>query len=239
MRNPVHPDGSNAVPALRIRDLPDDEKPRERLTQYGSATLATSELLAILLATGRQGASALAVGQELVTRFGLAGLERATVADLCAVGGCGQAKAIQIKAALELGRRVSKSAPEERMKIATPGQLAAWLIPEMRFLDQEHVKVVLLNAKNQVLGLHQVYVGTVSGSVVRASEVFREAVRRNCPGLVLVHNHPSGDPTPSPDDLALTRSLVQAGKLLDIEVLDHLIIGDRRWLSLREQGLGF
>ncbi len=226
--------------ALRLRDLPDHEKPRERLTRYGPGALATAELIAIVLATGRQGASALHLGQELVARFDLSGLARASVDELCAVAGCGPAKAVQIQAALELGRRLLSQAPNGGpRKVQSPADAADLLAPEMSLLAQEHLRVVLLNAKNHVLGVHEVYKGSVSASPVRVSEVFREAVRRNCPNVVIAHNHPSGDPAPSPEDIHVTRQIVQAGKLLDIEVLDHLVIGHNRWVSMRERGLGF
>jgi DNA repair protein RadC len=223
----------------RLRDLPDGERPRERLERFGAGALATAELLAIVMATGRQGASALSVGQELVARFGLGGLARSTLEELCAVAGCGPAKAVQIKAALELGRRLVVQLPAEPMRLQSPAEVAALLAPEMSFLEQEHLRVVLLNAKNHLLAIHEVYKGSVSSSPVRVGEVFREAIRKNCPSIILAHNHPSGDPAPSPDDVRITRQVVAAGQLLDIEVLDHLVIGDRRWVSMRERGLGF
>jgi DNA repair protein RadC len=222
-----------------LRDLPAVEKPRERLTLFGPGALATAELLAIIVATGRQGASALNVGQELMARFGLTGMAQASLDELCAVAGCGPAKAIQIKAALELGQRLAVHRGDERPKVGSPADVVALLGPEMSLLEQEHLRVVLLSAKNHVLAVHEVYKGSVSASPVRASEVFREAVRRNCPNVILVHNHPSGDPAPSPDDVRVTRQVVSAGRLLDIEVLDHVVIGHRRWVSMRERGLGF
>ena len=226
------------TPSL-ICDLPVHDKPRERLQRYGAGVLATNELLAILLRTGRQGASALDVGMQLVTAFGLAGLARASVEDLCRVPGCGPTKAVQIKAAIELGRRLLVQAPDQRLQVLVPADIAAVLMPEMAGLEQEHLRVVLLNVKHHVLGVHEVYKGNVKASLVRIGELFREAVRRNAAAVILVHNHPSGDPTPSAEDIQVTRQAVQAGRLLDIDVLDHLVIGDSRWISLRERGLGF
>jgi DNA repair protein RadC len=224
---------------LAIRDLPSSDKPRERLARCGGAALATAELLAVVMGTGRPGASALDVGRELLARFDLGSLGHATVAELCAVDGCGPAKALQIQAAIELGRRAVMAAPEDRLQLSTPGDAARLLSLDMSRLEQEHLRVVLLNVKNCVLGVHEVYKGSVNASLVRVGEVFREPVRRNCPAIIIAHNHPSGDPDPSAEDVHITRQIVQAGKLLDIDVLDHLIIGRQRWISLRERGLGF
>lgn len=225
--------------AARIRDLPSAEKPRERLRSVGPGALATAELLAILLGTGRHGASALEVGRLIVARHGVGGLARVSVDELCAVPGCGPAKAVQIKAAIELGRRLVARSAEEPRQIQSPREVAELLTGEMADLEQEHLRVVLLNMKNFVLGIHEVYKGSVSASLVRVGEVFREPVRRNCTSIVVAHNHPSGDPAPSPEDIHVTRQLVEAGRILDIEVLDHLIIARRGWVSLRERGLGF
>jgi DNA repair protein RadC len=225
--------------APRIRDMPATEKPRERLVSYGPTVLGTAELLAILLRTGRPGASALHLAQQLVADFGLAGLVRASVDELCRVPGCGTAKAVEIKAAIELGRRLAVQAPGETLQVSSPSEVASVLAAEMAYLEQEHLRVVLLNTKNHILGVHEVYKGSVNASLVRVGEIFREPVRRNCPSVIVAHNHPSGDPAPSAEDIHVTRQIVQAGKLLDIEVLDHIIIGHHRWVSLRERGLGF
>lgn len=223
----------------RLRDLPNGELPRERLVRYGAGVLATAELLAIVLRTGRQGANALDLGQQLVAEFGLAGLARASVDELCRLPGCGPTKAVQVKAAIELGRRLIAQAPAELRQISTPADAAAMLMPEMALLEQEHLRVVLLNMKHHVLGVHEVYKGSVGASPIRIGEVFREAVRRNCAAIIVAHNHPSGDPAPSKEDVYVTQQLVEAGELLDIEVLDHVIIGHDRWISLRERGEGF
>jgi DNA repair protein RadC len=223
----------------RIRDLPDGEKPRERLVRYGPRALATAELLAILLRTGRRGASALEIGQQLMARFGMAGLARASVHELCGVPGCGLAKAVQIKAAVELGRRMAMGMPDDRPQITSPAEAARLLSADMAYLEQEHLRVLLLSIKNHLVAVHEVYKGSVCASQVRVSEVFREAVRSNSPAIIVAHNHPSGDPAPSAEDVHVTRQIVAAGRLLDIDVLDHIIIGHQRWVSLRERGLGF
>ena len=223
-----------------IRELPAQERPRERLKKYGAASLSNAELLAIILRTGAASESVLNLSAKLLARFGgLSGLAKAGFGELCMERGLAEAKAAQLKAALELGRRLLSTQPEERLVIKSPEDVANLLQAEMSFLEQEELRLVLLNTKNQVLAISQLYKGSVSTSLIRVSELFREAVRENCPALVVVHNHPSGDPTPSPEDIKITEQIVKAGKLLDIEVLDHLIIGHQRYVSLKEKGLGF
>jgi DNA repair protein RadC len=223
-----------------IRDLPAAERPRERLRDYGPQALSNGELLAIILRTGASKESVLEIASRLLSHHqGLAGLARASFAELCNERGLGEAKAAQLKAALELGKRLSATQPDAKAVVRSPADAASLLSPEMSLLEQEHLRVVLLNTRNEVMGTPEVYKGSVNASLVRTGEIFREAVRRNCSALIVVHNHPSGDPTPSADDVAMTRQMVEAGRLLDIEVLDHLIIGHGRYLSLKEQGLGF
>lgn len=223
-----------------IRELPVQERPRERLKKYGAASLSNAELLAIILRTGAVSESVLNLSAKLLARFGgLSGLAKAGFGELCMERGLAEAKASQLKAALELGRRLLSTQPEERMVVRSPQDVANLLQAEMSFLEQEELRLVLLNSKNQVLAISQLYKGSVNTSLIRVSELFREAVRENCPALVVVHNHPSGDPNPSPEDIKITEQIVKAGKLLDIEVLDHLIIGHQRYVSLKERGLGF
>ena len=223
-----------------IRDLPASERPRERLRDYGASALSNAELLAIILRTGIRRESVLNLAARLLSTYrGLVGLARVSFGELCNEKGLGEAKAAQLKAALELGRRLSSTQPEERAVVRSPADIANLLLTEMGLLEQEHLRVVLLNQRNQVLSIPEVYRGSVNTSLIRIAELFREAVRQNCPAVVLVHNHPSGDPTPSSDDVAMTKQAVEAGKLLDIEVLDHVIIGQGRYMSLKEQGLGF
>jgi DNA repair protein RadC len=169
----------------------------------------------------------------------LAGLHRAPFTDIKKQRGLGKAKVSQIKAAIELGRRLTIESPEERPSINSPADAASLVQYEMSALEQEHLRVMLLDRRNRVLETVEVYKGSVNSSQVRVGEVFKEAVRKNASAIIVVHNHPSGDPTPSPDDVAVTRAIVQAGKLLDVEVLDHLVIGQGRWVSLKERGLGF
>lgn len=223
-----------------IRDLPASERPRERLQSYGPGSLSTSELLAIILRTGTRSESAINLGSRLLAHFGgLAGIARATFTDLHDVHGLGLAKAAQIKAALELGKRLMVASPEERPQVKSPADVANLLMLEMGFLQQEHLRVVLLDTKNRVLGMPTIYIGSLNTSVLRVAELFREAIKANSAALIVVHNHPSGDPTPSPEDVRITQQIVEAGKLLDVEVLDHLVIGQQRYVSLKERGLGF
>jgi len=227
-------------PVYRITDLAADERPRERLAKLGPQALSTAELLAILLRVGVTGENAVQVGQRLLQTFGgLTGLHRATFDEVCAQHGIGEAKAAQIKAAIELGRRLTLEAPEERPAINSPAEAAALVQYEMSGLEQEHLRVILLDTRNRVLDIVEIYRGSVNSSQVHIGEVFKPAIRRNATAIIVIHNHPSGDPTPSPDDVAVTRAILQAGKLLDIEVLDHMVIGQGRWVSLKERGLGF
>ncbi len=224
----------------RITDIQEIDRPRERLAQLGPQVLNNAELLAILLRVGIQGENAVQMGQRLLQHFnGLVGLHRAPFEELAGLRGLGNAKAAQIKAAIELGRRLREADPEERPTITSPADAAELVRYEMSVLEQEHLRVMLLDTRNHVLDTVEVYRGSVNSSQVRVAEVFRPAVRRGAPAIIVVHNHPSGDPTPSPDDVAVTRAFLQAGKLLDIEVLDHLVIGQGRYVSLKERGLAF
>lgn len=231
---------SNARPNYRITDLLDDDRPRERLRDLGPQALSNAELIAILLRVGVPGENAVQVGQRLLQKFnGIAGIHRAPFGELLGQHGIGEAKAAQIKAAIELGRRLISETPEERPTINSPADAADLIRYEMQALEQEHLRVMLLDRRNRVLEIVDLYRGSVSSSQIRVGEVFREAVRKNASAIIVAHNHPSGDPTPSPDDVAVTRAILQAGKLLDVDVLDHLVIGQGRWVSLKERGLGF
>lgn len=228
------------IPTYRITDLPEEERPRERLARLGPQSLSNAELLAILLRVGVKGENAVQVGQRLLQDFGgLTGLHRADFQDVVAKHGLGPAKAAQIKAAIELGNRLRLEAPDERPAVHSPADAAALVQYEMSALEQEEMRVILLDTRNRVLGIKQVYKGSTNSSQVRVNELFKDAIRASAVSIVIIHNHPSGDPTPSPDDVAVTRVIVQAGKLLDIEVIDHLVIGRGRFVSLKDRGLGF
>jgi len=225
---------------LLIRDMPADERPRERLRLRGPAALSNAELLAILFRTGSAGENVVALAQRLLARFeGLPGLGRASFGELCAERAIGEAKAAQLQAAIELGKRIISTQPDQRTTVRSPEDVFALLFADMALLEQEHLKVVLLNTRNQVLSVQEVYKGNVYSAVVRPAEVFRDAVREGCPNIILVHNHPSGDPSPSAEDAALTKQLVEAGRLLGIDVLDHIVIGRKDYVSLKDRRLGF
>ena len=223
-----------------IRDLALEDRPRERLATVGEKSLSTAELLAIILRVGRGGESAVRLSERLLVRFnGLSGLERTSVGELTTISGIGPAKAVQIRAALELGRRMVVSTPESRPKVTSPQDAANLLMSEMMFLEQEHLRLILLNTRNEVLRTPTIYVGSLNTSVIRIGEIFRAAIRENAAALIVAHNHPSGDLAPSPEDIRVTRQMVSAGKLVDIEVLDHVIIGRQKFVSLKERRLGF
>lgn len=230
---------SNPPPRLTISDLPDAERPRERLLNAGAASLSTAELLAIVLRSGSTDENALRLSERVLAYFGdLGRLSAATAAELCQFKGLGDAKAAQLLAAIEIGRRIAQRSISERPVIGSAAD-AARLVADMGELRQEHVRVILLDASRRVVGMTTVYIGTLNATVLRVAEVFREAVTRGCAAIIIAHNHPSGDATPSREDVEVTRALVTAGDLLDIQVLDHLIMAHNRWVSLREYGLGF
>lgn len=225
---------------LPVREWPASEQPREKLIHLGPEHLSDAELLAILLRVGVAGQDVVSLAQTLLVTFGgLLALSRAPVSRLCEIKGVSDAKAVSIKAALELGGRLLLADAHERLQIRSPHDVASILQVEMGLRQQEFLRVVLLDTKNHLLASHDVYRGSVNSSQVRTAEVFRDAVRENAPAIIVAHNHPSGDPTPSSEDVRVTRDLVAAGKLLDIEVLDHLVIGRNRYVSLRQKKLGF
>lgn len=223
-----------------VKEMPEDERPRERMRRAGPQALSTPELLAIILRTGIPDENVLTMALRLLTKHkGLAGLSRADFAQLEAERGLGPAKTAQLLAAFELGRRLMAEAPEERFQIRAPADAANLLMPLIAHQEQEHFVILYLDTRNRVLDQETLYKGSLNTSLVRIGEVFRGAVRRQCAGVIVAHNHPSGDPTPSPEDIALTRRLVDAGKLLEVDVLDHVVIGQNRFVSLRERALGF
>jgi DNA repair protein RadC len=244
MTNPFSPLAFDPATARRagrtLRELPEAERPRERLALRGAGGLSSAELIALVWGTGGRGMSAVDLAEEALARHdGLTGLARASDTELGAIPGIGPARAAQLSAAFELGRRLLADWPSGRWMIRTPRDVAERLILQMGRLEREELRVVLLNTKNVVLRVATVYQGNVSSSLVRVGELYRDAVRLNASGLILVHNHPSGDPTPSPDDLHLTAEALAAGRLLDIELLDHLVIGHDAFVSLRERGVAF
>jgi DNA repair protein RadC len=219
-----------------IHDMPTDERPRERLIHHGSQALSNAELLAIILRTGTTRDNVIEMAGKLLAKYGgLSGLMRAEFSELCHEYGLGEAKTCQLKAALEIGRRLGTLQNDVKYQIKSPSDAAQLVMMEMTYLDHEQMRILILDTKNQVVENISRYEGTVNSSVLRAAEIFRPAVIRNCPGVIVCHNHPSGDPTPSPEDIQVTQQLVEAGKHLDIELVDHLVIGDHRFVSLKER----
>jgi len=222
----------------RIRELPTSERPRERLRDQGAHALSNAELLAIILRTGSAKQSVLSLSASLLARHGgLGGLARLSFSDLVNERGLGEAKAAELVATFTLAQRIAALQPEDRPVIRSPADVMALLGGEMSFLDQERLRVLLINIRNQVTAMTEVYKGSVTVAQVRVAELFREAIRQNAPSMILVHNHPSGDPSPSPDDVVLTKQVVEAGQLLQIDVLDHVVIGEKRWVSMKQMGL--
>jgi DNA repair protein RadC len=222
---------------LKIHDFPLEDRPRERLIHDGPESLANHELLAILLRTGSKKESVLQLANRLLNHFeGLRFLKEASVAELTSISGIGEAKAVQVLAALELGRRINRLAYEDRYVIKSPQDGANYVMEEMRFLSQEHFVCLYLNTKNQVLHKQTVFIGSLNASIVHPREVFKEALKRSAASIICIHNHPSGDPSPSREDIEVTKRLTECGKMLGIELLDHLIIGEQKYVSLKEKG---
>ena len=239
-----YPSADSSEPRARvaytIKEMPEDLRPRERLAYAGAGALSNAELLAIILRTGGRGENVIRMAERLLTEFnGLPGLAQGSFEELTNSHGMGNAKIAQIKAALELGRRLLLAAPQERAKIQSPQDVANLLMLEMGLLEREQVRVVLLDTKNGVQRIANVYAGSLNAAAIRVNEIFTEAVRANSAALIVVHNHPSGDPTPSPEDVQVTEQIVAAGKLLQIDVLDHLIITRTNYVSMKERRLGF
>ena len=223
---------------LKVTALPREARPRERLRQVGPEALGTTELLAIVLGTGTRARGVVSLAEYLFSTFGsLQDLSQARLEEIDQVQGVGPAKAAALIAAFELGRRAHGPAPASRYPIRTPEDAARLLLPLMRYLDREHFRAVLLNTKHEVMAVVQVAVGNLDSAPIHPREVFKEAVRRSAAAVIVAHNHPSGNPEPSGDDLAITERLRAAGRIVGIDVLDHLIIGNGTFVSLRERGV--
>jgi DNA repair protein RadC len=224
---------------FRISETPERDRPRERLLALGPSALTTVELLAILIGTGRAGVSAPEVAASLLAAGGpgLAHLARRTAVELAAVAGVGLAKAARIAAALELGRRLQEEARPDRTRIRSPADVYRWFAPRLADLAAEEFHVLALDSQSAILRDLLVTRGILNSSLVHPREVFRGAIAEAAAGIIVVHNHPSGDPAPSADDRAVTRQLVEAGKVLDLPVYDHVIVGASRYLSFAEAGL--
>ncbi|AWI12995.1 DNA repair protein RadC [Caldifermentibacillus hisashii] len=222
---------------LLIKDFPKEERPRERFIHHGPSSLSNQELLAIILRTGTKNESVLQLAQRLIKEFqGLRMLMNASLEELTKIKGVGEAKAIQLLAAIELGKRIANMKNEERYVIRSPEDGANYVMEEMRFLTQEHFVCLFLNTKNEVIHKQTIFIGSLNASIVHPRELFKEAFRRSAASMICLHNHPSGNPEPSREDIEVTRRLVECGRILGVDVLDHIIIGDKRYVSLKEKG---
>ncbi|MBO8158789.1 MAG: DNA repair protein RadC [Thermosyntropha sp.] len=217
--------------------MPVDMRPREKMLAKGEASLSEAELLAIILGMGTKNLNALSLAQNLLVKYrGLRNLRDASLNELISERGVGPAKAVAIKAALELGRRMSL-AVQERQLVKSPEDVKNIVMEDMRYFDREHFRVLYLDRKNGVIFMEDVSIGSLSTAIVHPREVFKNAVKLSAASVILVHNHPSGNPSPSNEDIEITRQMVNAGKILGIEVLDHIIIGENRYCSLKAEGL--
>ncbi|MBR1886068.1 MAG: DNA repair protein RadC [Schwartzia sp.] len=220
-----------------VRDLPEEERPREKLIRRGAAALSDTELLAILLRTGTSSVSVIHLAEEVLAKYrdkGLVSIMNVSPQEIATVHGVGLAKAATIVAAVELGRRLSAKAAQQLEKIEGPEDVARYASPILRFEQKEHFLVLLLDVRNRVLAMPTISVGSLTASVAHPREIFREAIRYSAANMILIHNHPSGDPTPSREDMQLTRQMMKAGEIMGIPVLDHVIIAGDGFLSLKE-----
>ena len=225
-----------APTSASLQEMPLKERPLERMYDYGPSALSTTEVLANLVG----GAHQMEVASALLLQYrSPSGIARTSIQDLQKIAYLGRSGAARLKAALELGRRLMVDTGEERPQIRSPADAANLLMLEMRGLDKEHLRLVALDTKNRVLGIPTIYIGNLNTTVIRVGEVIREVLKYNAAGAIIVHNHPSGSPEPSPDDILVTERLREAFSLMDIDLLDHLIIGNNRFVSLKERRLGF
>lgn len=223
---------------LKIMDLPESERPREKLLMYGAEVLSNAELLAIILRTGSSTENILNLSSRILKETGgLNGVLSCSAEELLDLRGIGEAKASQLLALGELLKRFKSFQSGEQFKITQPKDAAEYVMNDMRYLKQEHLKVILLNTKNMVTSVKDVSIGSLNSSIVHPREVFREAIRKSSASIIICHNHPSGDPAPSSEDILLTNRIKECGKLIGIELLDHIIIGDGCYVSLKEKGI--
>lgn len=225
---------------MSMKDLPEFERPYEKLEYFGSEVLSDAELLAIIFRTGSKNIRAVELAQKLLSlekEEGLYGLYQYSLEELMNINGIGKVKAIQIKAVLELSKRISKRQGILKYRINSPNSIASIYMEEMRYLKQEYFKIVLLDTKNQIICDEDVTKGSINSSIVHPREVFKYAIKKSATNIIMLHNHPSGDPSPSKEDIQVTKRLTEAGELMGISILDHIIIGDGSYVSLKEKGI--
>jgi len=223
---------------LRITDLPESERPRERLLKYGAEALSNGELLAIILRTGTAKENIINLSNRIIKECGgLNGLLNSSSEEFMDLKGIGEAKAAQLLALAEISQRFKTFKAGEEHKISEPRDAAELVMDTMRNLKQEHLKLIMLNTKNVVIGIKDISIGSLNSSIVHPREVFCEAIKKSSASIIICHNHPSGDPSPSNEDINVTQRLKESGKLIGIELLDHIIIGDGKYISLKEKGI--
>lgn len=222
-----------------IKDLPLSERPREKLISHGVEALSNAELLALIIKVGNQEETAIEVAQKILSRDnrGIAYLSDVSLEELMEVKGIGESKACQILATIEIGKRLNRVGPQDKVKVSSPIVLVNLLMDEMRYLCKEHFKIAILDTKNQILAIENISIGTLNASIVHPRDVFKISIKRNANSIILIHNHPSGDPNPSNEDISITNRLIDAGNLIGIKVLDHIIIGDNKYISFKEKNL--
>jgi DNA repair protein RadC len=226
------------VTSFTVRDLPKPERPRERLQKFGPEALSAQELLALVIGRGIPKKSVMSIAQELLAKFGnIKAISQATIEELSQIKGIGFAKAAQIKACFELGKREELEPELKNFDIRDPESVVRAIRASIKDKAKEHFKLILLNPRNKIIGISTISIGTLNASLVHPREVFKDAIKHSAASVVLAHNHPSGDPDPSEDDLTITKRLIEAGKILGVEVIDHIIIAKNGFLSFKEKGL--
>ena len=229
----------NLEKSYTIKDLPLSERPREKLEKYGVKSLSNAELIAVIIRTGHGEDTALDLANKLLSidKSGISYLSHAEIAELTQVKGIGLCKAAQIQAAIELGKRIAASMGDEKIKVESPQVVVDLLMEDMRYLKKEHFKTLILDTKNQIISIENISIGNLNASIVHPREVFNIAIRKSANAVILVHNHPSGDPTPSTEDINITHRLIDAGNIIGIKVLDHIIIGDNKYISFKQRNI--
>ncbi|PKM50251.1 MAG: hypothetical protein CVV02_12230 [Firmicutes bacterium HGW-Firmicutes-7] len=224
---------------LTVKELPTDERPYEKLEKYGASVLSDAELLAIIIKSGSRRERSIDLAQKVLklNSRGLAGIHQLSLKELEMISGIGRVKAIQIKSIAELSTRISKNNAIQKLQITSPSSVADIYMEEMRHLQQEHLKIVLLDTKNNIISDHTISVGTVNASLVNPREVFIHALKNLAVHIIILHNHPSGDPTPSSEDISITKRILGASEIIGVKLLDHIIIGDGKYISLKERGI--
>ncbi len=225
--------------------MPEDERPQEKLIKFGPDYLSNAELLALIIRTGnRKGDSAIDTATKVLRSLrtandsnGLNSLKNANLSNLMEVDGIGEAKAAMILAAVQLGIRLAVSSNGTKIRVTSPSIAANYVLSEMSVLEQEHFRIMTLNTKKEINFIREISKGTINMTIVHAREVFRAAISDNAHSIILLHNHPTGDPSPSKEDIGLTKNLIEASKIIGIDILDHIIIGDNRYFSFLEEGL--